>query len=142
MSLAVTRMTAKGRQTSRPEVDAALLLLSKLGLTPNDLIAGAEANRPAVPTFAEFVPQVAAATTPGTLKAYGTYWNRVAQQWGAPRLDEPSPLEIEHLGEYIRANRVHRRNGRDGRSAVENYLAAMRCLYRWDLCRAQCLRRS
>jgi integrase/recombinase XerC len=36
-----------------------------------------------VPTFAEFVPQVAAATSAGTLRAYGTYWNRVVEQWGS-----------------------------------------------------------
>jgi len=53
----------------RPEIEAALLLLAKLGVTPTDLVAGTAANRPTVPTFAEFVPQVAAATSAGTLKA-------------------------------------------------------------------------
>ena len=85
------------------EIDAALLLLSKLGLTAEDLLAGAQMSRPVVPTFAEFVPQVIAATTPGTLKAYGTYWNRVVERWGTRTLDEPTPLEIEQLGKEIRA---------------------------------------
>ncbi|MDT5036111.1 MAG: hypothetical protein QOE03_1296, partial [Micromonosporaceae bacterium] len=76
------------------EVEAALVLLARLGVTPADLIAGAAAGRPPVPTFAEFVPQVVAAVTPGTLKAYGSYWNRVVQEWGPRRLTEPSPLEI------------------------------------------------
>jgi integrase/recombinase XerC len=114
----------------RPEVDAALVLLAKLGLSPDDLIAGAAANRPPVPTFAEFVPQVAAATSAGTLKAYGTYWNRVVEQWGSRRLTEPGPLEIEQLAKKLRAGRVIRRNGRGGSGAEENYIAAMRCLYR------------
>lgn len=114
----------------RPELDAALLLLSKLGVTPEDLIAGATTSRADVPTFAEFIPQVASATTAGTLKAYGSYWNRVIDQWGQRRLDEPSPLEIERLGKQIRAGRVQRRNGRGGGGAEENYVAAMRCLYR------------
>jgi len=115
--------------SARPEVDAALLLLAKLGLTPDDLV-GAAATRAPVPTFAQFVPKVAAAVTAGTLKAYGSYWNRVGQRWGARRLDEPSPLEIEQLGKQIRAERVQRRNGRGGSGAEENYVAAMRCLYR------------
>lgn len=114
----------------RPEVDAALVLLAKLGVTAADLIAGAAATHPVVPTFAEFVPQVAATVTPGTLKAYGSYWNRVVQEWGTRRLDEPNPLQIERLGKQIRAERVIRRNGRGGAGAEENYVAAMRCLYR------------
>ena len=45
------------------------------------------------------------------------------------RLDEPTPLEIRHLGEQIRAQVVRRRNGRGGRSAVEHLIAALRCVY-------------
>ena len=122
-------MTTTVTASLRPEIDAALLLLTKLGVTPEELLAGVAATRPVVPTFAEFVPRVVAATTKGSLKAYGTYWNKVLQRWGDRRLDEPTPLEIEELGEHIRNHRVERRNGRGGRSAVENYVAAMRCLY-------------
>ncbi|WP_306209586.1 tyrosine-type recombinase/integrase [Actinoplanes sp. RD1] len=116
--------------SGRPEVEAALVLLGKLGLSPDDLVAGAVAARPPVPTFAEFVPQVAAATSVGTLKAYSSYWNRVVEKWGTRRINEPTPLEIEQLGKDLRANRVIRRNGRDGSSAEENYVSAMRRLYR------------
>jgi integrase/recombinase XerC len=116
--------------SGRAEVDAALLLLGKLGVSPQDLIAGAAASRPPVPTFAVFVPQVVAATSPGTLKAYGTYWNRVVEKWGTRALTEPGPLEIEGLGKEIRGGRVIRRNGRGGAGAEENFVAAMRCLYR------------
>lgn len=123
-------MTIDVVSSARPEVDAALLLLAKLGLTPDDLMVGATASRAPVPTFAQFVPEVAAAVTAGTLKAYGSYWNRVVQRWGARRLDEPTPLEIEQLGKQIRAERVQRRNGRGGSGAEENFVAAMRCLYR------------
>jgi integrase len=123
-------MTVDHVAVGRPEIEAALLLLSKLGVTPADLMAGSEATRSAVPTFAEFVPQVAAATSAGTLKAYGTYWNRVVEQWGSRHLTEPTALEIEQLGKRLRAARVIRRNGRSGAGAEENYVAAMRCLYR------------
>ena len=115
---------------SRPELDAALLLLSRLGVSLDDLVSGAASVRPSVPTFAEFVPQVAAAVTQGTLKAYGTYWNRVVDQWGQRRLNEPTPLEIECFGKELRAARLVRRNGRGGSGTEENYIAAMRCLYK------------
>ena len=69
-------------------VDAALLILERMGLSPDDLTA-APRRRPAVPTFAEYVPVVSGTVSDGTRKAYGSYWNRVVEQWGARRLDEP-----------------------------------------------------
>ena len=77
-------------------VDAALLILERMGLSPDDLTA-ATRQRPSVPTFADYVPVVSAAVTDGTRKAYGSYWNRVVEQWGARRLDEPTPSEIRQL---------------------------------------------
>ncbi|MCP2323422.1 integrase [Hamadaea flava] len=114
----------------RAEIEAALVLLRHLGVSPSDLAAGDAGAGTAVPTFAEFVPQVAATVSAGTLKAYGSYWNRVVDAWGSRAIDEPTPLEIQQFGERIRSSRTVRRNGRDGRGAVENYIAALRCLYR------------
>ena len=62
-------------------VDAARLVLQSMGLSLDDLTA-APANRKPMPTFAEYVPVVRATVTPGTLKTYGSYWNRVVEQWG------------------------------------------------------------
>src|SRR2546423_11872450 len=103
-------MPTQNMTSGRPEVDAALVLLAKLGVTPADLIAGAAAARPPVPTFAEFIPQVVAASTAGTLKAYGPYWNRIGEHWASRRLDEPGPLEIEQLGKQLRGGRGIRPN--------------------------------
>jgi integrase/recombinase XerC len=83
-----------------------------------------------VPTFAEYVPVVSATVTDGTRKADGSYWNRVVEQWGTRRLDEPTPSEIKQLVAYVRANVMPRRNARGGRSAAENLIAALRCLYK------------
>ena len=110
-------------------VDAALLILERMGLSPDDLTA-APRQRPPVPTFADYVPVVSATVTGGTRKAYGSYWNRVVEQWGTRRLDEPTPSEIKQLVAYVRANTVPRRNARGGRSAAENLIAALRCLYK------------
>jgi len=110
-------------------VDAALLILERMGLSPDDLTA-TQRNRAPVPTFAEYVPVVSAAVTDGTRKAYGSYWNRVVEQWGPRRLDEPTPSEIRQLVAYVKTHAVPRRNARSGRGAAENLIAALRCLYR------------
>ena len=56
-------------------VEAALVLLERMGLSPADLVA-VPRDRPTMPTFAEYVPVVSAAVTAGTRRAYGSYWNR------------------------------------------------------------------
>ena len=110
----------RGRGAAGPEVD---------GTVPGRP-AAAPGQRPDVPTFADYVPVVSAAVTDGTRKAYGSYWNRVVDQWGARRLDEPTPSEIKQIVAHVRANTVPRRNARGGRSAAENLIAALRCLYK------------
>lgn len=113
----------------RPEVEAALLVLQRMGLTPTDLLTVPSA-RSAVPTFAQYVPVVAEAATAGARRAYGSYWNRIVQYWGDRRLDEPTPSEIRQLMAYVKTHVVARRNARGRRSAAEHLVAALRCLYR------------
>ena len=108
---------------------AAMLVLERMGLTPADLLS-APAARPAAPTFAEYVPVVSALVTDGCRRAYGSYWNRVIEQWGGRGIDEPTPGEIRQLVKYVRANVVPRRNSRGGRSAAEHLIGALRCLYK------------
>ncbi|MFC4110710.1 hypothetical protein ACFOX0_32965, partial [Micromonospora zhanjiangensis] len=118
-----------GTDVERPELAAARLLLERMGISPGDLLQVTPVGRSA-PTFAEYVPVVAAAVSPGTRRAYGSYWNRVVQAWGDRRIDEPRPSEIEQLRAQVQANVVARRNARGGRSAAEHLVAALRCLYR------------
>src|ERR1019366_2822063 len=123
-------MTAMNPDASRQAVvEAALVLLERMGLTPADLAAVPQDRKP-VPTFAEYVPVVSAAVSAGTRRAYGSYWNRVIDHWGDRRLDEPSPSEIRQLMAYVKNHVVARRNARGGRSAEEHLVAALRCLYR------------
>lgn len=122
-------MTAEHITTpGQAEVDAARLLLARLGLSPSDLLQDVPSRSPA-PTFAEYVPVVCAAVSAGTRRVYGSYWNRIVEHWGTRRLDEPTPSEIERLAGYIRTHVVARRNARGGRSAAEHLIAALRCLY-------------
>jgi len=121
---------AKAPGTSQQAVvEAALLVLEQMGLSPADLTAAPKVRR-SVPTFAEYVPVVSAAVSAGTRRAYGSYWNRVVEQWGDRRLDEPTPSEVRQLMAHVKTHVVARRNARGGRSAAEHLVAALRCLYR------------
>ncbi len=121
-----TSQASGGQQAA---IEAALLVLERMGLSPADLLS-APAQRPVPPTFAEYVPVVAGAVSAGTRRAYGSYWNRVVEQWGDRRLDEPTPSDIRQLMAHVKAHVVPRRNARGGRSAQEHLVAALRCLYR------------
>ena len=120
---------AQAGACQRAVIDAALVLLERMGLSPADL-AAVPRGRPSVPTFAEYVPAVAATVSAGTRRAYGTYRNRVTGHWGARHLDEPTPAEIRQLMAQVKAGVVARRNARGGRSAQEHLVAALRCIYR------------
>ena len=111
------------------ELDAARLLLARMGLSAHDLL-DSPAARPPVPTFAAYVSVVAAAVGDGTRRVYGSYWNRILDQWADRRLDDPTPSEIKQLVEHVRRHVVARRNARGGRCAGEHLVAALRCLYR------------
>ncbi|MDT5025609.1 MAG: integrase/recombinase XerC, partial [Micromonosporaceae bacterium] len=121
-----TRTMSPG--VGKAELDAARLLLTRMGISLADLLQGATA-RPPAPTFAEYVPVVAKTVSDSSRRAYGSYWKKIVEQWGQRRLDEPTPSEVKQLGEYIRATVVVRSNSRGGHSAVENFITALRCLY-------------
>jgi integrase/recombinase XerC len=110
------------------ELDAARLLLARMGIDPTDLLTGAT-TRPPAPTFAEYIPVVSAAVSDASRRAYSSYWKKIANEWGERRLDEPTPSQIKQLGEKIRATVTVRSNSRGGNSAVENFITALRCLY-------------
>ncbi|MBE8524109.1 site-specific integrase [Amycolatopsis sp. H6(2020)] len=120
---------APASAASVAELDAARLVLARMGVSAEDLLA-TPVDRPPVPTFAEYIPTVSAAVTDGTRRVYGSYWNRIAEHWGHRHLDEPTPSEIKQLVEHVKLNVVARRNARGGRSAGEHLIAALRCLYR------------
>jgi site-specific recombinase XerC len=112
-----------------PELEAARVLLARLGITPELLV---RASAPAaMPTFDDYIARVEQAVSDGTRRAYRSYWQRIRAAWGERRLDEPTALEIKQLAERTKAQAVRRSNARDGRSAAENLVAALRCLYRY-----------
>jgi integrase/recombinase XerC len=110
-------------------LQAARLLLERMGISPRDLLEGAPV-RPEAPTFAEYVPVVRASIGVGTLRCYGTYFDRVVARWGSRRIDQVNASDVRGFVADIKADAVQRRNSRGGRSAAENAISALRCLYR------------
>ena len=92
----MTAAPASPAASQQAAVDTALLILERMGLSPDDLTTATTQRLP-IPTFADYVPVVSAAVTDGTRRAYGTYWNRITEQWGTRRLalqvlDDALPL--------------------------------------------------
>jgi integrase/recombinase XerC len=114
---------------SLTEVQAARMLLEKMGISPADLLPASAAPREA-PAFADYIPRVSEAVSAGTRRVYGTYWNRVIQAWGPRPVTSVTPLEISQLAEQVKASVVEPRNARGGRGAAEHLIAALRCLYK------------
>ncbi|MCC8250494.1 tyrosine-type recombinase/integrase [Saccharothrix luteola] len=111
--------------TDPTTVRAARLLISQLGLTPEDLMWVPTD----LPTFRDYVPHVISASGTGSKRTYGTYWTRIIEAFGDKRLDEVTPSEIEGLMRRLVENRRIRRNDRGGHSVAEHLLAAMRAIY-------------
>jgi site-specific recombinase XerD len=115
--------------SAQADLDAARLLLERLGVSPTDLVT-MPATQPPLPTFAEYIPIVSTVVSDGTRRVYQSYWNRILDHWAERRLDEPTPSEVKQLVVYVKTHVMPRRNARDGRSAAEHLIAALRCLYR------------
>src|SRR5271156_1053755 len=103
--MTITGPDARPAAPGQAVVDAAMLVLERMGLTPADLLT-APAARPAAPTFAEYIPVVSALVSDGCRKAYGSYWNRVVEQWGDRGIGAPTPAEVRQLLPHVPPNRV------------------------------------
>jgi integrase/recombinase XerC len=112
------------------DLEAVRLLLARMGITPEQLINAEGATEWYIPTFREYIQRVSDAVPIATRRAYATYWRRINDTWGDRRINEPTPLEIKQLCQSAKSNIVARKNSRDGRSATEHLIAALRCLYR------------
>ncbi|TCO61079.1 tyrosine-type recombinase/integrase [Actinocrispum wychmicini] len=125
-----TQPSPRSRAVRQEDLDAALLLLDRMGLTAADL-ATVPVDRPPAPTFAEYIPTVSAAVTAGTRRVYSTYWNRILAHWADWPLTKPDASDVRTLAEHVKTHVVRRSNARGGRSAVEHLISALRCVYRY-----------
>ncbi|BDT85629.1 tyrosine-type recombinase/integrase [Nocardia cyriacigeorgica] len=112
------------------EIEAARLLLDRLGLRAEDLLGDTGARDRPTSTFADYIQRLQSACPPGTLRTYAPYWRRIAKAWGDRPITEPSPLEIREMIEHCKRDAIVRRNSRGGRSAAEHMVGALRALFR------------
>jgi integrase/recombinase XerC len=115
---------------SDADLEAAKLLLARLGISPEQLVGASGRTTSPAPTIRRYLDDVAAAVPPGTRRVYGPYWRRVVEAWGDRLIGEVTPIEIKQLAEHVKTDVVVRRNSRGGRSAAEHLIASVRCLYR------------
>ncbi|WP_109526752.1 MULTISPECIES: tyrosine-type recombinase/integrase [Nocardia] len=106
---------------------AARLLLTQMGISPADLVAPGTA----VPTFAEVIPRVRARLSPGTLRTYDTHFTHLLTHCAERRLDEPEKAEFEDMARRIQTEARTNRASRGGTGAAENFVSALRCIYRF-----------
>lgn len=103
-------MTAVNPDGSRQAVvEATLVLLKRMGLTPADLAAIPQ-HRREVPTFAEYILVVAAAVSARTRRVYSSYWNRVVDQ-----RDGRNPYNRSCQVLVMSCIHAHHSHGRQGR---------------------------
>jgi hypothetical protein len=129
--------TTRSAPAATPElVEAARLMLSQMGLRPEDLLTGAPmastpSAGPVMPTFGEYIAVLVQARPPG-FQVYRNYWKRINATWGDRRLDEVTPSDIDRfITEMKDADVVRtRKNFRGGRSAGMHAVSAFRSLYR------------
>ncbi|CRK56866.1 hypothetical protein [Alloactinosynnema sp. L-07] len=114
--------------TDTDRIAQAHQILADLGVTVADLQALEPGPRP-VPTLATYLPHVRAAAGPGSRRTYGSYWDRMATEWGQRPLDQITASDIEAMHRTAAASTVKRRNGRNGRHAGEHVIAAARAIY-------------
>lgn len=103
-------------------VAAARILLSQIGITPADILTGT----PTAPTFGEVIPKLRLTLTPGTLRTYNTHLKHLEQIWHNRPLDIVSKADLD---EQARTIQTTSRGSRNGTSAREHFVSAVRCLY-------------
>lgn len=111
---------------SSDTINAAQLLLTQMGITPADLLAPTGT----VPTFGEVIPTVRATLGPGTRRTYGTYLDRLEQQWHNRQLDEISTHDIDDMAHTLQTTARTNRASRGGASAAEHFLSTISRVYR------------
>lgn len=124
--------------TNSPAVRALVDALLALGVTPDGVSAalaaagteaGAGTGVPVVLTVADYLPRIRAAAKPGSCRTYSTYWEQLAEALGGVPVAAVTVTQLKGVAEAARRRAVRRRNSRDGRSAKENCVAAMRYFF-------------
>jgi integrase/recombinase XerC len=118
-------MTINNADVASKMLDA----LGAMGLSIDDLIAAGQGHDKPIVTIAEYLPQVEAAATDGKKRTYATYWRLLANQHGSKPLTEVKTSTLQALSLFAKKHAVQRSNSRNGTSAQESCVSAMRCFF-------------
>ncbi|MGY2026011.1 tyrosine-type recombinase/integrase [Nocardia gipuzkoensis] len=115
---------------TREDIDTALHLIARLGLSVDDLIDSD--RRGPIPTFRQYIEQVSASVPRTILDNYGPSWKVLERLWGSRLITDPTYTEIQQLvsEHQVRAAATKRSNSRGGRGAAATMVSAIRHLYR------------
>ncbi|WP_218018205.1 tyrosine-type recombinase/integrase [Nocardia shimofusensis] len=112
------------------DVTAVRMMMERLGVTVDELTRTGPPHQ--VPTFAEYIPVVAASIPAGKTRDHlSTYWNKILAQagWAEKALTEPTTADLRDLCEQIRQVRVIRRSDRGGNDVIRHVIDSLRRLY-------------
>jgi site-specific recombinase XerC len=120
------------RATPRRDTDleTAKLLLDRLGVTAQDILAAERMAETAVPTFAEYIPIVAAATSPKSAATWSVYWRVLSEKWPNRGINEPTTSELKALANEVQTRAAKRPGARGGQAAKAAFTDATKTLYR------------
>jgi len=114
------------------KLESATTMLESMGLSPEDLRYFLDHGpaHPDCPTVADWVQKARTTVTEGTLRAYGTYWDRIATAYGDKPLSKVTVSDLKAMALDAPRLAVQRRNSNGGNGARENFVAAARCLFK------------
>ncbi|WP_134734256.1 tyrosine-type recombinase/integrase [Amycolatopsis nivea] len=114
---------------STDTIAAAKALLATMGISSTDL-ADADSTGRVMPTFAEYVPVALKAASPSSAATWKIYLKKLADEWPARPIDEPTATEIVNLSIKIQQRSAAGRGYRGGIGARSNFIDAIRFFYR------------
>ncbi|WP_306215626.1 tyrosine-type recombinase/integrase [Actinoplanes sp. RD1] len=101
-------------------------LLAQLGVSVADLQL---AQPQTAVTVNDYLPRVRAAASTSSNRTYGSYWNRMSAAWGERPVASIAATDVEAFQRRCARTSRQRRNGRGGRQAGENAVAAARAFF-------------
>jgi integrase len=122
--------TGRAALSRDTDLQTAKLLLDRLGVTAEDIIAAEQMADTAVPTFSEYIPIVAAATSRKSAETWSVYWRVLSEKWPDRAINEPTTSELRALANEIQARAAKRPGARGGQAAKAAFTDATRTLYR------------
>lgn len=112
------------------DLQTAQLILDRLGVTAEDLLAAERLPETDVPTFSQYIPIVAAATSPKSAATWSVYWRILGEKWPDRAINEPTTSELKALANEVQTRAAKRPGARGGQAAKATFTDATRTLYR------------